>query len=168
MNQAGERISQEYLIFELASRRYGLPAEDVREIVRVVPIARLPGAPAAVEGIINVRGRVVPVLDVRRKFGLPAKPLEHTDHLIIAGIEDRVTALRVDRAVGLSRVDASDLEELRSIAPSGAGIRRVAKVLDDMVLIPDDLRSLLSDAEASALEAVLPARPSQLMQEDSR
>jgi purine-binding chemotaxis protein CheW len=168
VNRTGVRTSLEYLIFEIAGRRYGLPATDVREIVRVVALSRLPGAPAVVEGIINVRGRVVPVLDVRRRFGLAAKALEHTDHLIITGAEDRLTALRVDRALGLSRVEEADMEELRGVAPNGPGIRRVAKILDDLVLIPDDLRSLLSDSEASALAGALPALPIHLTEGDGR
>jgi purine-binding chemotaxis protein CheW len=160
MNRTDERISQEYLVFELAGRRYGLPAADVREIVRVVRIAPLPGAPAVIEGIINVRGRVVPVLDIRKRLGLEAKALEHVDHLIIAGIGDRLTALRVDRALGMMPINEGDMEDLRGIATNKQGIRWIAKIMDDLVLIPDDLRKLLSDADVNALEDALPTAPS--------
>src|SRR5882672_6593162 len=77
---------QEILLFEIGGERYGLPSVDVRELVRAVTIVPLPRAPAIVEGLINLRGRIVPVLDVRSRFRVPAKPLEPSDHFIIASV----------------------------------------------------------------------------------
>jgi purine-binding chemotaxis protein CheW len=59
---------RELLIFEIGASRFGLPSADVREVLRAVTIVPLPGAPPIVEGLINVRGRIVPVLDIRRRF----------------------------------------------------------------------------------------------------
>src|SRR5712691_9905367 len=72
------------LLFEVGGQRYGLPVADVRELLRAVTLTALPGAPSIVEGAVNVRGTVVPVLDIRQRFRLPAKPPAHTDHLIVA------------------------------------------------------------------------------------
>src|SRR5436309_14010618 len=72
---------QEVLIFEVGSQRYGLPAAGVRELVRAVTVTPLPRAPAIVEGVIDLRGTIVPVLDIRARFRLPAKPPEPPHHL---------------------------------------------------------------------------------------
>ncbi|MGH7435187.1 MAG: chemotaxis protein CheW, partial [Polyangiaceae bacterium] len=72
------------LLFEVGGRRYGLLAAEVRELVRAVTIHPLPRAPAIVEGLVNVRGRIVPVLDIRSRFRIPLRPLAPSDHLILA------------------------------------------------------------------------------------
>jgi purine-binding chemotaxis protein CheW len=148
MNNSGERTHREFLIFDLEGVRYGLPVADVREIVRAVLPVPLPGAPGVIEGVVNLRGRVVPVLDLRRRFRLPARPIEPTDHLIIAHAAGRLVALRVDRAVELAQVAEGDVQDVAAA--------RIAKLPDELVVI-QDTGALLSGAESSALEQALPA-----------
>src|SRR5262249_18625738 len=64
------------VVFEVHGRQYALPAGQVRELVRAVALVPLPGAPAVVEGVFNLRGKVVPVLDIRGRFGLPPRALD--------------------------------------------------------------------------------------------
>src|SRR5436189_5306070 len=78
-----ERPVREILIFEIGGRRYGLPASDIRELVRAVAIRRLPLDSAFIEGVIDLRGAIVPVLDLRARLRLPSKAVEPSDHLII-------------------------------------------------------------------------------------
>jgi purine-binding chemotaxis protein CheW len=144
----------EILIFEVGGQRYGLPCADVQELVRAVAIVPLPKAPDIVEGIINLRGRVVPVLDIRARFGLPPKALEPADHLVVALAGERRVALRVDRAVDVVQVATSDLEDARGAVPGVEYVTWVAKGANNLVLI-HDLRTFLSRAEAAALEASL-------------
>src|ERR1700687_6141499 len=98
---AGSR-TREVLVFEVGGQRYGLPTADVRELVRAVAITPLPNAPAVIEGVVNVRGRVPPVLDVRPRFRLPPKPLDPSDHFIVASAGPRGVILRVDGATHLA------------------------------------------------------------------
>ena len=156
MNPVGERSQREVLVFDLGGRRYGLPAADVRELVRAVAIVPLPGAPSVVEGVINVRGRVVPVLDVRARLRLPAKPVEPADHLVVARAGERLVALRVDRATDLVRLDAADVEEARGLVPGLEYVGWVARLPDDVLLI-HDLGTFLSRAESARLEEALPS-----------
>jgi CheW-like domain len=74
----------EILVFEISGLRFALLASDVRELTRAVAIVPLPRAPRIVEGIINVRGSLVPVLDIRRRFHLAQRAASHMDHLILA------------------------------------------------------------------------------------
>jgi purine-binding chemotaxis protein CheW len=96
---------REILVFEIAGRRYALPAMEVRELVRAVAIVPLPMAPPAVEGVVNLRGRVVPVIDLRARLGLASRPVAPSDHMIVVGSGERLAALRVDRALDLVRLD---------------------------------------------------------------
>lgn len=142
------------LLFELGTRSCGLPAAAVRELVRAVTIVPLPAAPAVVEGLVNVRGSIVPVLDVRSRFSLPPKPLEHTDCFVVAWAADRLVALRADRANGLLHLEAGQVDDA---ALAGPGVRHVAAVarMPDGLLLIYDLATFLSAAEASELDAAL-------------
>jgi purine-binding chemotaxis protein CheW len=154
-NRSGGRL--EVLVFEVARWRFGVPSSDVRELLRAVTIVPLPKAPAVVEGIIDVRGTIVPVLDIRSRFRLPGKAVEHSDHLLVARAGERLVALRVDRALDLARVGADEIEEAARIAPGVEYVAGVAKLPDGLVLI-HDLRTFLSQAESAALDRSLAGR----------
>jgi purine-binding chemotaxis protein CheW len=148
------------VVFQVDGQRYGLPAADVEEVQRAVTVVPLPKGPAVVEGIINLRGAVVPVLGMRTRLGRPAKPLEPSDHLLVARESDRRVALRVDRVLDLVRLDATAVEEARGVVPGAEYVSWLAKVPDDLVLILD-LRSFLSRKESEELtEALRGAAPS--------
>ena len=143
------------VVFEIAGRRYGVPAGDVQEVLRAVLPTPLPRAPEAVEGVINLRGRVVPVFDLRRRFRLPLREVEPGDNLIVARADGRTVVLRVDRVTGLVRLQAADVEEARGVVPGVEYVSWLARTADDLVLV-HDLGTFLSRAEAAALDAALP------------
>jgi purine-binding chemotaxis protein CheW len=74
-----------YLTFMLGREEYGLPVMKVREIIKVMDITHVPQVAAHVLGVINLRGKVIPVIDLRRKFGLPAQ--DHTERTCIIVVE---------------------------------------------------------------------------------
>lgn len=84
----------EILVFELDDQRYGLAVDDVREVVRVVRISPLPKAPAIVEGVINVRGTVTAVMNIRKRFGKKEKTVQLTDHLVLARVSSSPRLVR--------------------------------------------------------------------------
>ena len=144
-------MKREILVFEIDGCRYGLSSADIRELVRVPTSVSLPKAPAVIEGIINLRGKVVPVLDIRKRFRHPAKAAQPQDHLVVAQADRRLVALRVDRAVGLSEVSSDDIENAAAITPRTEYLAGVAKLPDGLVLI-HDLRTFLADSEARHLD----------------
>jgi purine-binding chemotaxis protein CheW len=146
--------TREVLVFEVAGQRYGLPTVDVRELVRAVTITPLPSAPAMIEGVVNVRGRVLPVLDVRARFNLPARALDPSDHFIVAAAGPRGVILRVDRAMHLALIDEACIQAPETLGPSADFVAGVAKVEGGMVLI-HDLATFLSAAECATLDDAL-------------
>jgi purine-binding chemotaxis protein CheW len=142
-------------VFDVGGQRHGLPASDVQELLRAVAVVALPRAPAGVEGIINLRGQVVPVLPLRRRFGLPARPANPADHFIVARTAGRLVALRVDRALDLVRLSPADLEQAAGLL-AGTALGWVARLPDGLVLI-HDLHNLLSREESAALADALSA-----------
>jgi purine-binding chemotaxis protein CheW len=143
------------LTFELSARRLALRLEQLETIVRAVAITALPHAPAFIEGIINLRGRIVPVIDLRRRFGLPSQPLA-LDQSFIVTRSGRTLALRVDRVHDVIAVPSDAIEAAELVLP---GARHAAGVvrLPDGVIVIQDLEALLSSEEEARLVDALAA-----------
>jgi purine-binding chemotaxis protein CheW len=144
------------VIVELEGQRYGLRADAVREVVRAGSITPLPNAPAVVEGVINVRGSVVAVFDLRQRFGLPARALDPSEYFALARAGDREVAVRVDRAIELVSIDPAAVDRAEPILRRSRYLAGVAKLDEGLVLI-HDLEAFLSEAEAASVDEALAA-----------
>ena len=142
------------LLFTLDGQRFALPLAQVRETVRAVAITPLAGAPGVVEGIVDVRGTVTPVLDLRRRFGLPPRPVSPDEHLVLASAGPRPVALRVDRATDVVTLPDEAVTAARDDDPATRHLAGVARLEDGMVLI-GDLEAFLLQGEREALERAL-------------
>ena len=105
------RRSGKYLTFALADEEYGLPVLKVREIIKMMEITQVPKVPAHVKGVINLRGKVIPIVDLRLKFGLPAQDATERTCIIVVD----VGAQRRARMLGVI-VDA--VSEVLNITPT--------------------------------------------------
>jgi purine-binding chemotaxis protein CheW len=144
------------LVFELDDVRFGLELTSVREVVRAVFITPLPEAPPVIEGIIDVRGSMVPVYDLRARFGLAARSLHPAEHMVIAWTGQRLVAVRCDRAEWIERIAESAVERGDPVTRGGERIAGVARAGDDLVLI-HDLSTFLEEAERARLDDALAA-----------
>jgi purine-binding chemotaxis protein CheW len=138
----------------LADRSFGLPSRLLLEVARAVAVAPLPGSPGIIEGVINVRGALVPVLDIRARFGLPPRPLTPDQHLIIARTGPRLVALRVDRARDLIAVEQHAIETADRVAPGLEHVAGVARLTGGLLVI-HDLEGFLSLDEARQVDGAL-------------
>jgi purine-binding chemotaxis protein CheW len=143
----------ELVEFELASARYALPMERVVELAPMVRTRELPGAPAVVSGLVNHRGSAIPLVSLRRVFGVdPGANVRGSidDHLIIAEGRTRRFALQVDRVTGLRTVAAGALE-------GGVPSRHVRGVvlLEGELVVVQDLDALLSLDDERILERAI-------------
>ncbi|MEO5579694.1 MAG: chemotaxis protein CheW [Gemmatimonadaceae bacterium] len=144
------------LQFELAGERYGLPAVAVREIVRAVSIAPLHHAPDVIAGVIDLRGTVVPVIEMRLRFGRPPRRLAPSEHFIIVGTDDRPVALRVDRALEMTSVDDEAVVHAVGLADGHDSVAGVVALADGLTVVHDPAL-FLSHAENEALDRALTA-----------
>lgn len=145
------------VVFTLDAHRYGLLAERVSEVVRAVAVARLPQAPDIVEGVINVRGALIAVVNVRRRFGLPDRPLHPTQHMIVTRAGPRRLALRVDRAHEITSVDPGSVTPVDRVSPGVRHVSGIARLPDGLIII-QDLEAFLSLDESQRFDAALSAR----------
>jgi purine-binding chemotaxis protein CheW len=148
-----DQIAQ-WVVFSLDAGRYALPLHSVERIVRAVHVTSLPQAPAVVLGAIDVAGQVLPVFNVRQRFGLPQRAITMSDQFLIARTTERTVVLAIDTASGVLERPAAAMIDVNSLAPGLAHIRGVFAVADDLVLI-HDLEAFLSADEVQALDAAL-------------
>ena len=141
-------------VFTLGDQRYALPLSTVERVVRVVEVTPLPQAPDIVLGVVNVQGRVVPVVNLRRRFRLPERAIALTDQLVIAHTTRRPVALVVDAVTGVLEYSAREAVGARDIVPGMEYVEGVVKLADGLVLI-HDLDRFLSLDEATALDRAI-------------
>lgn len=147
------------LAFEVAGQRYGLPVEHVIQIVELVSITQLPAAPKIVVGVINFRGRIIPVVDMRRRLNLPRQPYGLRTPIIISRLNGRATGMIVDRVHDVIDLQPEQTEQSEQIFSQA--IRRhthhlaaVARLEDGLVLILDPATFLFPE-EDELLEQAL-------------
>jgi purine-binding chemotaxis protein CheW len=141
--------------FVVDREEFGVEILRVQEIIRLVDITRVPHAPAFVEGVINLRGRIVPVVDLRKRFRLAARPADKDTRIIVVELVDRVVGFMVDSVREVIRVDRTLIEPPPELAMGidAHYITGVAK-LEDRLLIMLDLDEVLTSDEEHALSAV--------------
>ena len=100
----------EILVFDIDGQHFGIRSADVVQVLRAASLSSLPQAPESIEGVLNLRGCLVPVLDTRRLLGLPAKEMQHTDHLIVVAAGSRMVTLRADHATNLVHLEGEQTE----------------------------------------------------------
>lgn len=144
----------EFLSFRLGAEEYAIDILQVREIRAHEPATRMPNAPPFVKGVINLRGTIVPIVDLRAKFGL-AEDVGPSTVTIILRISDRAAGIVVDAVcdvVALARGEVKPAPELRSVIEDGF-IRGIAPVEGRMLIVLDIERLIASPGMALAARA---------------
>ncbi len=138
----------EYLTFFLGEEEYAVETANIQEIISLQHIARLPRVPPYVKGMINLRGMVVPVVDLREKFGLEVKKFDKYTVIIVVEVEDKTTGLIVDSVSDVNELTAASLHEAPEFARSlSTGHIKGLGRLDERFLILLDLKKLLGREE---------------------
>ncbi|WP_462324323.1 chemotaxis protein CheW [Desulfoplanes sp.] len=138
--------------FSIGEEEFGVEILKVQEIIRMLEITRVPKAPEFVEGVINLRGKVIPVIDLRLRFGLKAKVHDKKTRIIVIEINQMIVGFVVDAVSEVLRIPAGTIEPPPPVI-SGLDSEYISGVgkLDDRLLIMLDLNRLLSKEEKSAL-----------------
>jgi purine-binding chemotaxis protein CheW len=150
---------------------FGLPISMVREVVRVPEITAVPNAPAHIEGVINLRGRIIPIIDLRKRFGEKDLEPNKKNRVVVVELETRPIGLVVNAASEVLRIPPSDIEPPHNIFQEGElnFITGVAKLKGRLVMMLD-LNRILQSGELRRIEEVtksLSAVPEVVMVENS-
>ena len=142
------------MVFTLDEQQYALRLDAVERVVRAAAITPLPKAPEIILGILDVRGEVVPVIDVRKRFRMPAREIRPADQFIIAETRSIKVALLVDSTQGVVEEGGGGLVARDDFVPGMEYVSGVARTEDGLVLIHDLDRFLSLEEEKLLLEAM--------------
>jgi purine-binding chemotaxis protein CheW len=147
-------LSNQLVAFTLDEQRFALRLASVEGAVRMIEISPLPRSPDVVMGVVNIRGRIIPVFNPRRRFRLPEREIALSDQLLIARSYRRTVALAVDEVSGIVSCADERVVSARKILPQMDYIEGVARLDDGMILIHDLDLFLSLDEEASLDECM--------------
>ncbi len=152
MQAASSVQEQQLVVFRLGSEKYGIDIGRVQGIERMQPVTVVPRAPHFVEGVINLRGQITPVINLRTRFGFErAEPTKET-RIVVVYMRDQWVGLVVDAVEGVSRLSSSQIEPPSAFVRSAESgyLRGIAKI-EDGLLILLDLDKVLDGQEVAQL-----------------
>lgn len=146
VDQAIEEQRDLFLTFHLNGEDYGIAIQHVIEIIGIQKITRIPDMPVFIEGIINLRGRVIPVMDVRLKFGMPET--EHDDRtcVIVIQVGESITGLIVDRVKEVLEIPEGRIEPPPRTSRDDGYILGIGKVAEEVKILLDVERLVSEEA----------------------
>ncbi len=155
LHKKGDNELLQLVTFTIGHEEFGVDILAVQEIIRTMEITKVPKAPHFVEGVINLRGKVIPIIDLRSRFRMSSKKHDKSTRIIVLEISGMIVGFVVDAVSEVLRVRSSTVEPP---PPVVAGIESeyisgIGK-LDDRLLILLDLNKLLGGEEMSALQGL--------------
>lgn len=151
MTAANDNGSFEALTFGLQGEVFALDANSVREILDITPVTEVPGAREFVPGLINVRGRVVPLADLRVKFGMPRNAQTEDSRIVVVEIdldgEPTILGLLADKVHEVTQIAGASIEETPEIGMKWRPdyIKGIGKRGSEFIIIPNIERIFLAD-----------------------
>ena len=144
------------IVFKLADESYGIEVDKVRTIERMSPVTRVPKTPPFVKGVINLRGNVVPVIDLRGRFGLPEVEPDANTRIVIVNVADMEVGFIVDSANDVIDLTEDMIEDPPEIVGGVKAkyLRGVAKLEDGRLLVLLNLPEVLNKSEIVQLEQI--------------
>ena len=144
---------KQYVIFKLDSEEYGIDIKSVKEISEYAECTKVPNSPSFIKGIINYRGNVVPVINLREKFEMPYVDTTTNTRIIIFAINDKQIGLLVDDASQVLTISDNNIEDAPSIIMSSEDkfISGIGKIENRMVIILD-MENILNEEEKKAIK----------------
>jgi len=135
--------------FHLDNEEYGVEVLKVREIIRMVNITHMPNTPHYVEGIINLRGKVIPIISMRKRFGLMDVEHNNQTRVVIMDVAGELLGFTVDAVSEVIRVSATEVQPAPSVASGGIGQEYIEGVINhaDRLLVLLNLDLMFSSEE---------------------
>jgi len=154
MSESINIMTDQIVVFTLDEQLYALPLPTVIKVIHAVEVRRLPKAPEIIIGIINIKGQIIPVVNIRNRLKLKEHEIEPDDRLIITNTGKRLIALLVDSVTDIRDVSTAQMVSAIDTLPFAKHLKGVAKMEDGMALIYN-LDQFLSIDEEQLLEEAL-------------
>ncbi|MBI5555058.1 MAG: chemotaxis protein CheW [Elusimicrobia bacterium] len=147
--------TSQLVVFNLANEEYGVAIGQVQEIIRPQGTTRIPGMPSFIEGVINLRGKIIPIIDLRERFSLVKKESDARTRVVVAEVSSQTVGLVVDSVSEVLRLANEAIDPLPPTITDidGEYLKGVGK-LDRRLIILLDLEKVLTDLEKSTLEKI--------------
>jgi purine-binding chemotaxis protein CheW len=150
-----EQAVRQFVGFRLDGEDYAIAITKIREIILMKPITRLPHVPESIEGLINLRGTVIPIINLRKRFGLPARPLDDETRTIVVTVHDKTVGCIVDEVTQVMRITA---DQIQGVPVSMASVAR--RFIAGLARLEDRLLIILDTDKLFAAEELDPASAS--------
>lgn len=137
-------LNQEYVLFKLNNEHYGLNINNVENIEKNMDITRVPYTEPYVEGVVNLRGNIIPVIDLRRRFHLPQKGMDDESRIIIVNAGELKVGMIVDASSEVLKLSQEDIDPAPSISGSSNAnfIKEIGKNNGRIIMLIDLSRVL--------------------------
>lgn len=141
--------------FRIGNETYGVRIGSVREIVRVPEITSVPSAPDTIEGVINLRGKIIPVMDLRKRFGQTSIQADKKNRILVVELENKLVGLIVNAASEVLKIAPSEIEPPGNVFAEGESnyVTGVGKLKGRLIILLD-IHKLLQRPEFKRLEEV--------------
>lgn len=151
-----EELGELYLTFRMGEERYGIEILRVQEIIQMMTVTPIPRTPAFVKGVVNLRGKVIPVIDLRMKFSLPANNANEQNCIIVVDLGDMHMGVVIDSVSDVINFPKDKIDKVPSFGVNldTAFIRGIGKE-DEIVTILLDIHAVLTTDEQEALSTLM-------------
>ena len=149
-----KKNEHQLVVFKIGDEEFGVDISQVREIVRLLEITYMPKAPAFIDGVVNLRGQIVTIIDLAKRLGIPSSPRGNETRIIVIEIEENIVGMIVDSVSEVLRLSSEDVEEVPGFIETEVPehyIRKVGK-LEGRLLVLLDLSCVLTHEEIAHVE----------------
>ena len=147
-SQTGDQPIRQFVGFRIGEEDYAIAITKIQEIILMKPITRLPQVPDSIEGLINLRGNVTPVVNLRKRFGLAARDFDDETRTVVVNTRDKTIGCVVDEVTQVMRVSADQIQPV-PVSVSGLSRRFISGIarLEERLLIVLDIDRLFDPSE---------------------
>lgn len=154
MTESFLETEKQYLTFSIGHEVYGINIMQVKEIIRMLTITAIPETFNFIKGVINLRGQIIPVMDVRKRFNIPEKEWDDRTCIIVVNLNEIEMGLIVDNVNEVVEISPEQIDEMPSINNSTAQkyVRGIGKIQDSVKILLNLEKLLFDDREPIEME----------------
>jgi purine-binding chemotaxis protein CheW len=154
-NPAGKKNSSQFVGFQLAGQEYAFRIEQIQEIVILEQVTKTPQVPAYVEGVANLRGSIIPIINLRKLFGMEPKSTDADTRTIVVNVGDRVMGCTVDTVSQVMRIPEENIQPApETVTGSGANYIAGFAKINNRLLIVLEIEELLDPRKLEQVNSI--------------